>query len=414
MAKYRSSLARRLSRKLILWILVILAALSYFVFHFSNRTTRSFYTDSYFNKMLIDKEYIRRVLSDVFVAVTNNIYYLEHNLDSPDNHKEVMKRIVNNGTRIRSCGISFTKDYYSQKGHQFCPYAWRSSDNLNVIETVDMGDADKDYLNTEWFRSVAETDSARWSEPFYAGNDKTKALSAYMAPIHDQTGRVVAVLGADVALDWLTSKLSKTDSTINANASFTSKLLKEKAQTFIIDHDGKFITHPDAERILKDYFFSHVEESSNANRERLAKLREYSNDSYQGFYEKCLFDGQRSFVFYTPIKYTDWTMVTIVPSRSIDTLGILNGIVLLLIVALIMAVTVAVFYYTMNYVAVQLQQITKATNDIAKGIYDTSMPEIKHDDEIHRLCNSLEDMQYSLSCYANEKRPTGSRKTKTN
>lgn len=404
MAKYRSTLARRLSRKLILWILVILTVLSYFVFHFTIRTTRSFYTDSYFNKMLINKEYIRRVLSDVFVAVTNNIYYLEHNLDNPDNHKDVMKRIVNNGTRIRSCGISFIKDYYPQKGHQFCPYAWRSSGNFNVIETVDKGDADQDYLDAEWFRSVAETDSAHWSEPFYAGNDKTKALSAYMAPVHDQEGRVVAVLGADVSLDWLTSKLSNTDSTINANASFTSRLLKEKAQTFIIDHDGKFITHPNAERILKDDFFSHVKENSNVDGESLAEKREGTIDSYQGHYEKCLFDGQRSYVFYTPVKYTDWTMVTIVPSRSIDTLGILNGIVLLLIVALLMAVTVAVFYYTMNYVAVQLQQITKATNDMAKGIYDTSMPEIKHDDEIHRLCNSLVDMQYSLSCYANEKK----------
>ena len=96
-------------------------------------------------------------------------------------------------------------------------------------------------------------------------------------------------------------------------------------------------------------------------------------------------------------------MVTIVPSRSIDTLGILNGIVLLLIVALLMAVTVAVFYYTMNYVAVQLQQITKTTNDIAKGIFDTPVPEIKHNDELRRLCNSLEDMKYSLSCFANEK-----------
>lgn len=404
MTNTRKTLAGRLSLKLILWILAILAALSYFVFYFTNRTTRNFHTTNYYNRMLIDKEYTRRVLSDVFVAVTNNIYYVEQNLDAPDNHKEVMKRIVTNGTRIRSCGVSFIKDYYPQKGHQFCPYAWRHSDNLNVIETVDMDDTAQDYLDTEWFKSVVDKDSAHWSEPFYAGNDKTMALSAYMAPIHDQTGRVVAVLGADVSLDWLTRKVSQTDSTINANASFASKLLKEKTLTFIIDHDGKFITHPDAGRILKDNFFSHIEETSNAGRESLAVKVKKAIDNEQGNYEKGLFDGQKSYIFYTPVKYTDWTMVTIVPSQSIDYLGFLNGSVLLLAIALLMALIVAVYYYSVKNIAMLLRQVTKATNDIAKGGYDTPMPEIKHDDEISQLCNSLEDMQYSLSCYVNEKK----------
>ena len=130
MEKRRKTLAGILTQKMMLWAFVALFGLTCFVFFFGIRSTRQFYAEDYHSQMLIDKEYIRRVLSDVYVAVTNNVYYLEQNLDKPDLHKEVMARIVKNGTRVRSCGISFIEDYYyPQKGHRFCPFAWRNAKN---------------------------------------------------------------------------------------------------------------------------------------------------------------------------------------------------------------------------------------------------------------------------------------------
>ena len=87
---------------------------------------------------------------------------------------------------------------------------------------------------------MIHTDSAKWSEPFHDGYDDETALTAYMVPIHDKTGRPVAVLGADISLDWLTSKLAETDSTYNANSSFAPNLLGLETQSFIINHDGMF------------------------------------------------------------------------------------------------------------------------------------------------------------------------------
>ena len=411
MDKKVKTIAGRLSRKLMLWILIILIGLSYFVFRYTNQLTRDFYSENYYNRTLINMEYTRRVLSDVYVAVTNNIYHLEQNLDNPDSHKEVMRRIVKNGTRISSCGISFIEDYYPQKGHRFCPYAWRSPVNTNVIETVDMGDTASDYYNSDWFNNVIETDSAYWSKPFYYGIEKKQTLTAYVAPIHDQSGRVVAVIGADVSLDWLTNKLNETDSTINANAPFASKILRENTQSYIINHDGKFITHPDAEHILKDNFFSHIEEDGNSEEEGLVGKIKRGIVSEQEKYEKYLFDGQKCYVFYTPIKYTDWTMVTVVPWQSIDTIGILNGFVILVLLAVVMIMIVVLCYFYMKNETMPLRQLTKVTNDLAKGKFDTPMPEIKYNNEIRRLCDSLEDMQCTLSSNVNEKDANISSKT---
>ena len=115
-----------LTRTILIWMCIILLVASYFVINIAGKATTEHLSEDYHNKILITYEYTRRVISDVYVAATNNIYYLEHTLDQPDIHKETMARIVASGTRVRSCGISFIEDFYPEKGHHFCPFAWRN------------------------------------------------------------------------------------------------------------------------------------------------------------------------------------------------------------------------------------------------------------------------------------------------
>lgn len=345
MSKENKNIAAKLTRKVLIWLCIIVLGLSYFIFSLAGWATREFYTDNYHSKILITYEYTRRVLSDVFVAVTNNLYYVEQNLGDPDSHKGVMERIVKNGTRVRSCGVSFIEDYYPEKGHRFCPFAWRNSANPDIIYSENMGDADLDYLSADWFRNVINADSACWSEPFYDGYDNKTPLAAYMVPIHDKEGHTVAVLGADVSLDWLTSKLHEMDSTINERASLLSSFFSLSSRSFIINNDGTFITHPEGEHILQDNFFKHIGQSDDAEVKALADnirqgvMNEEKNDT------KITFDGSACYMFYTPVKFTKWTIVTIVPWQDIDILGYVNGVALLLIIVLFMLIIVAVYHY---------------------------------------------------------------------
>ena len=394
---------------MLIWLLFIMAGLSCVFFYFEQNKTREFYTELYHNKMLITNEYTRRVISDVYVAVTNNVYYLEHTLDHPDDHKATMKRIVKSGTRIRSCGISFIEDYYPEKGHRFCPYAWQNAKNPNEVFAEDMGDADLDYLHAEWFKDIISTDSAQWSTPFYDRHEGVTPLSAYMLPIHDQTGRTVAVLGADISLDWLTGKLNEMDSTLNSNTVLRANELGLKSTSYIIYQDGRFITHIDEERILKDNFFDHIESCNGSDVKNLTGKMKAGRERGNSYREKYIVDGEECFVFYTPVKYTKWLMVTVVPSRAVDILGILNGGVTFLIVLLAMLVLAVVFYYCVKNGIEPIKHLTKSVNDIAEGKLDTLIPETKNNDEIGQLRDALEDMQYSISNMVDEaKRTAGS------
>lgn len=398
--KKRKTLAGRVIRKILVWLLFVAVGLAFVVFYFEGNATREFYSEIYHNKMLIINEYTRRVISDVYVAVTNNIYYLEHTLDRPDDHKLTMKRIVESGTRVRSCGISFIRDYYPEKGHRFCPYSWRNSKDRDIIYTIDMGDAGIDYLKANWFIDIIESDSAQWSEPFYDGQDMKTPLSAYMVPIHDEAGHTIAVLGADISLDWLTGKLNEMDSTLNNNAMLMASKFGLKSSSFIINHDGLYITNNDPNRIMKGNFYSLMESCEGSDVESLIddmKAGVAREDRYQ---VKYIVDGVECYVFYTPVKYTKWLMVTIVPCSAIEVLAMLNGAAMYLIVLLAMLVISVVGYYYIKNGLESVKRLTNTVTDMANGKFDTPLPEMKHNDEISQLRDAIENLQYTVSNYA--------------
>ena len=396
MEKKRKTLLGRLTGKFLIWMIVIVLGITYILFYLEKKSTLQFYSEIYHNKMLVTNEYTRRVISDVYVAVTNNLYYLEHSLNNPDGHKATMERIVRSGTRIHSCGVSFVEDYYyPQKGHRFCPFSWRDPAHPDEIYSQNKGDDDYEYLTAKWFLDVVNGDSARWSEPFYDGYDESTALSAYMVPIHDHTGRVVAVLGADISLEWFANKLSKTDSIINKKEMLTASMFKIASKSFIINHDGTYITHSDGKRIMKDNFFQQLEACDGSNRDEVISNITNDTDDNNG-QAKVLVDGKECYLFFMPVKYTQWILVTVVPCKALDIVCNLNAASLILIVFLPLLVLVIVGYYYLRNALKPLKQLVKVADDIANGKLDTQMPETRHNDELCQLRESMDKIRKML------------------
>lgn len=340
----KRSLAAKIADRLIIWSLGITVCVGVISYHYTLKGIAEQYAENFHLRMLINNEYTRRVLSDVYVQVTNHVPYIESSLDQPEKHIEKMERIVRNGNRVHSCGMNFIKNYYPQKGERYCPFAWRNPKNRAEILTEEKGDDDFDYLNDRWFNSVIEGDTAEWSEPFYDGYDNSTALAAYMVPIHDADGKPVAVLGADISLDWLTKKLAETDSTYDAQNNLAVQVMGLKSQSFIINYDGKFITHPKSEILLEGQFFDHVRGSETGVITILERKMKSGQQSDNETQERYLFNGEESYFFYTPLKYTDWMMVTVVPCRQIDVIGAMYVLKLMAFVLLGFLVLVAVAY----------------------------------------------------------------------
>ena len=344
MKKKNSHFANKVTGRLILWMLALLLVMSVAIYHYGARHVIRVHAGQYHDRMLISYEHTRRILSDVYVSATNNASYLEQSLDHPEAYQEIMKRIVDQGKRFHSCGIYFIEDYYPKRGNHFHPFAWRNKDNSDEILTTEEGD-ETDHLNAEWFRSTIESDKARWMEPVFDDLDKNTALTAYFMPIHDPSGKPVGVLRVGISLEWLANKLSTTGNKYNVPSSGVPNIFETDSRLYIIDPSGRFLTQPKEGQPLKGTFFSHLKQRGDHDIEQLVERMETGKTSMNESDVKYTFDGEECYLFFTPVKYTDWMMVTVVPCQPVDAVGLYYTFYVAILIFLAMLVLLAINYF---------------------------------------------------------------------
>ena len=120
-----------------------------------------------------EKEEVRRIASDLYVAATNTVPFIEEELDKPDRMYDIMNRMLKLNPYMRSCGIYFIEGYYPQKGRLFAPYASRR-DSI-ILESQNACDQGNDYgpnpsstmtlLSRHWYLTCCPSAigrTARW------------------------------------------------------------------------------------------------------------------------------------------------------------------------------------------------------------------------------------------------------------
>ena len=248
------SLASRLTKRIALVLLVILVPLSLFTFVVGE--TFAVGDEDLRHLALLDEsvESVSSVLSEVYVGTINHVPEIEESLEQPDRMPAIVQRIVSLNPRIRSCGLSFVESYYPQKGRTYMPYAVRN--DSTQVEVQNFAKVVNGYLQEKWFLEALSAKEGFWSKPFFEGNDTITPLIAFLVPIHNKQGRTVAVLGADISLNWLKDKVKRADKETFKQewANPEKKKAKEKylPYRFIIDSDGTIIVHPDERRILRE------------------------------------------------------------------------------------------------------------------------------------------------------------------
>ena len=353
---------------------------------------------------------VERLLTEVYVASTNTKPDIENSLQRPDRIAGIMKRIVELNPNIRSCGISFRENYYPQKGRLYCPYAIRNdSDSVYIMKTI--AGKKQDYLKQEWFTEAMKAKEGYWSKPFFSGSDKKTPLVAYLLPIRDERDSTVAVLGVDVSLDKLFSEKSITSTSKKDSAQTSPWDSEYEIYFFAIDSTGTYLSHPDRKRIINENFFDYAKLSPDTLDDSLAKKMASGEDSDIGEWEEDLtVEGEKVFVTYRHIKNTPWSLAFVLPIFFIDLIGYFVGGFLLFFIVIGLLVVFFAGRRSIKKVAKPLKQLAASADEVAKGHFDTKLPQMKHKDEICQLRDSFENMQHSLTKYVAELRDATAQK----
>ena len=237
---------------------------------------------------------IENVTTAVEVAVNNMVWAVEAELANPENIPNITRKLLENNEQIVGAGVTFVADYYPKYGHWCELYVARRSNG--DIEAEQIGGPDHDYLQSSWFSGAIAANEGYWSDPYYDEKGARMTLCSYFAPVHDQNGQVVALLGADVSLDWLSELINAKQiypSSFNLLLSRTGQIMACPVESLVMRRNIEQVTADMSDTTI-DYI----------NREMMA--------GHSGKATVHDDDGKKNYVFYAQMDDdTGWSMAIV-------------------------------------------------------------------------------------------------------
>ena len=396
--------SRSLHARLTLWVmLTVLVVFVVITVIITNVVREAFLNSSQENaksRIEIANQHINSLLGGVEVAVENVVPEIMDNLDTPEHFYAIVQKILELNPSIIGSAIAFEPNYYPQKGEHFSPYAYRTV--LGSIETKQLGTSEYEYHYMDWYQIPKLLKKNYWSEPYYDTGGGEQMMTTYSHPLYDKEGRLMAVLTADVSLNWLTELVAKSDISLNTklldepidttDVKIDEDFLHSHAYSFIIGRGAAYITHPMSERILNDTYFIYAMEANDSIDmqigydmvDGLSGMREISRD------------GVKYLICYATIERTGWSMATVIPAKIIyGSSRLLSYLVLFIMLAGLVAIFL-ICNSLVKRITRPLARFADSADEVAKGNLDATLPNIRTKDEMARLRQSFSLMQDSL------------------
>lgn len=388
------NLSVRISLLVVLAVALLLTAALSVMLYYSRKAVRD---EAFQNAdQTLDTTMLR--VDNILLSVeqsSGNIYWsmLSH-LDNQDRMFLYCRKLIETNPFITGAAIAFNPDYYKRPGELFMAYVHRptarglTADTSHLIEAQTFGN--RPYTEQSWYKDPVESGRACWINPLKNLDAKGVAVLTYSLPIYNRQGRVVGVLGVDVALELLSNVVLAAKPSPHSYA-------------MLIDGNGSYIVHPDSNELLHHDVFSF--DNKGSDRRYLVVARAMMTGE-TGHRHITLNDSDY-YMFYKPFTRTisagrvpqdlSWSIAIVYPEGDIFSdynRQLYTVLVIVAVSLLLMAVFCRV--YT-NRQLLPLRMLSVSAQHIAGGNYDDHIPVSHQQDEVGQLQKHFQQMQRALA-----------------
>lgn len=255
------------------------------------------------------------------------------------------------------------------------PAVLRGNEELQRLDLAQQG---TDYRVEDWYALARFMGKTVWSDPYYGKRGRT-LLATYSVPVKDDNGKVRAVLGGEISLDWLTELLGS---------------IPGEGRAFLLSTTGTYIAHSEQDYIMNETIFSLAEETGDKN---LSALGHHLIKGREGFVPFTVpVSGEKGWLAFSPVPRTGWSMAVFFPKKVL-----LSGIMELSRVQAAIAfagfaVMLAMALLIARSIARPLGALENSAQAIAAGDLESPLPPVRSTDEVGRLTSAFGTMQTEL------------------
>jgi sigma-B regulation protein RsbU (phosphoserine phosphatase) len=401
------SFSGRLTRTVVITVLVTMTIISVFVFLVAASGILMFSKAHYSDILEKANRDLALTMSKVEVSADNIIDELCWHLTTPELVLSTMEYELNVNRHVYGCGIGFVEDFYPAVGRWYEPYALNEGGKITLKI---IGSEAHDYFQAEWYTKGLASPEGVWSTPYLDEEGGETVLCTFSRRVVMEPEKEIAgVFGADLSISGLASLIQESIRKENEESIFyvpRQDAPKQRIYCFIIGPDGDYIAHPDQGRILKTNFYDFA---TGEDADNYRKLGDAMRAGASGDLSVVV-DGIKSDVYYAPLLHSGWSMGIVVPTERLLTPAIAYGAIIIFLILLGLLLVFLTCRRSIKKASTPLIQLAESAQEIATGKFDTSLPSIKHNDEIRLLRDSFDYMQSSLARYVDELKETTAQK----
>ena len=401
------SFSGRLTRTVVITVLVTMTIISVFVFLVAASGILVFSKAHYSDILEKANRDLALTMSKVEVSADNIIDELCWHLATPELVLSTMEYELNVNRHVYGCGIGFVEDFYPAVGRWYEPYALNDGGKITMKI---IGSEAHDYFQAEWYTKGLASPEGVWSTPYLDDEGGETVLCTFSRRVVMEPEKEIAgVFGADLSISGLAALIQESIRKENEESIFyvpAKDAPEQRIYCFIIGPDGDYIAHPDPDRILKTNFYDFA---TGKDADSYRKLGDAMTSGESGDLSVVI-DGIKSDVYYAPLRHSGWSMGIVVPTERLLTPALSYGAIIIFLILLGVLLVFLTCRRSIKKASTPLIQLAESAQEIATGKFDTSLPTIQHKDEIRLLRDSFDYMQSSLAKYVDELKETTAQK----
>jgi len=291
-----------------------------------------------------------------------------------DELRRYMRRVLQQNPAVYGTAVAFEPSARAaaERGGSFAPYYHRTAGPRPGLRFVQLGDPGYDYKRRAWYRQPIKAGAPVWTEPYFDEGGGEALMITHAVPFGDGK-KVRGVVTADISLAALSREVG-------------GIRVARTGYGFIVSKQGRYVSFPDASRIMKGNITSFNEALARSVRSELP-----------GFV-RCVEPGKDRpvWVAHHPIPTADLTIAVVYPEDEV-----MHRIHRLEYVALALGIAGLLCLYLLirvlsGSISRPITALSEAADRVARGDLSRALPEAAGQDEVFALTRSFNTMVRDL------------------